>query len=189
METTNTDETAHSTSTIKSIVKKEKDSKMEEIQMKYRNVLHNTNTTLLTHSETSLMSSTNNDFENLELLLENEKQHNKTKTWNKLDKTQRIQKLHSYAERYVKEHGLPIKEVKNLKIFFSHCLDDQKLTKTKEVIYDKEEREIVNIPSLAYHMTNHSFYLKNMDPKHVSTIKSLTPKRISEKNIESTLHT
>ena len=75
--------------------------------------------------------------------------------------------------------------MKTLKMYFIQCLDEQKLLKTKEVIYNKDSREIINIPGLGFNMITHTFYIKNMDPKHVSTIKSLTPKRISEKNMES----
>lgn len=122
------------------------------------------------------------DFDALETILESENQHNKTKTWNKLDKTQRLQKLHSYAEKYVNEHGLPLKEIKALKSYFSKCLDEQKLQKTKEVNYNKDTREVVAVNGLGYNMEMHAFFIRNVDPKHVSTIKSLTPKRNSEKN-------
>ena len=117
-------------------------------------------------------------------LLEKEKQKNKADPWNKLDKTVKIQKLHIFAEKYGKEHGLPVKEIKSLKQFFVSCLEKAKLQKTKDVVYDKEKRELISIPALHFNTENHSFTLKNMDAKRVSTLKSLTPKRISEKNVE-----
>jgi hypothetical protein len=117
-------------------------------------------------------------------LLEKEKQKNKGDPWNKLDKTVKIQKLHVFAEKYGKEHGLPVKEIKSLKLFFVSCLEKMKLQKTKDVVYDKEKRELISIPALHFNTENHSFTLKNMDAKRVSTLKSLTPKRISEKNTE-----
>jgi hypothetical protein len=57
-----------------------------------------------------------------------------------------------------------------------------KLSKTKDVVYDKEKREITSIPSLFFNVSSRNFTLKIMDTKRVSTLKSLTPKRISEKN-------
>jgi hypothetical protein len=72
-----------------------------------------------------------------------------------------------------------------LKVFFSECLDKAKLQKTKDVVYNKETREIVSIPALHFNTTSHAFTLKMLDTKRVSTLKSLTPKRISEKNKES----
>jgi len=115
-------------------------------------------------------------------LLEKEKQKNKSEPWNKLDKTVKIQKLHAFAEKYGKEQNLPVKEIKSLKMFFIQCLEKQKLQKTKDVVYDKEKRELISIPALHFNTENHNFTLKNMDAKRVSTLKSLTPKRISEKN-------
>ena len=122
------------------------------------------------------------NYQTIDKLLENEKQKNKSETWNKLDKTVKIQKLHTFAEKYGKEHKLPMKEIKNLKVFFTDCLEKNKLQKTKELDYDKDTREINGIPSLYFNTTNRNFTLKIMDSKRVSTLKSLTPKRVSEKN-------
>lgn len=123
-------------------------------------------------------------YQTIETMLEKEKQHNKTETWNKLDKTIKIQKLHQFAEKYGKEHSIPIKDVKSLKAFFIDCLEKNKLQKTKDVIYEKERREITSIPALHFNQMNRNFTLKIMDAKRVSTLKSLTPKRVTEKNKE-----
>jgi hypothetical protein len=116
--------------------------------------------------------------------LENEKIKNKSDPWNKLDKTVKIQKLHAFAEKYGKDNGFPVKEIKSLKQFFIGCLEKQKLQKTKDVVYDKDKKELVSIPALHFNAESHNFTLKNMDAKRVSTLKSLTPKRMSEKNKE-----
>lgn len=116
------------------------------------------------------------NYSAIEEMLEQEKQNNKTEAWNKIDKTEKIQKLHAYAEKYGKEHGFPIKDVKSLKMFFIDALDKGKLQRTKDVIYSKETREISAIPALHFNKDSHAFTLKNMDNKRVSTLKSLTPK-------------
>lgn len=126
-------------------------------------------------------SSTMN-IDTLDSLLENERQYNKTESWNKLDKTVKIQKLHCYAEKYGKEKGLPMKEIKNLKHFFISCLDKGKLLKTKDTVYDKETCELTAIPALHFNTDKHHFTLRIIDTKRVSTLKSLTPKRVSDKN-------
>uniref|UniRef100_A0A6C0K1N2 Uncharacterized protein n=1 Tax=viral metagenome TaxID=1070528 RepID=A0A6C0K1N2_9ZZZZ len=115
-------------------------------------------------------------------LLETEKQKNKCDSWNKLDKTVKTQKLHAFAEKYGKEHNYPAKDVKSLKAFFVSCLEKAKLQKTKDVVYDKDSGEITSIPALFFNSMNHTFTLKIVDSKRVSTLKSLTPKRVSEKN-------
>ena len=126
------------------------------------------------------------EYNFIDKMLEKEKQHNKSDTWNKLDKTIKIQKLHAFAEKYGKEHNYPLKEIKNLKIFFVQCLEKSKLQKAKDVIYDKEHHEITSIPSLHFNTTTHNFTLKITDAKRVSTLKSLTPKRLSAKNNDAT---
>jgi hypothetical protein len=128
--------------------------------------------------------STDTTMDTVDRLLEQEKQFNKTEPWNRLDKQEKIQKLHKYAETYGKEHGLPSKEIKTLKQFFVQCLERNKLTKTKDVVCNKETRDIQSVPSLHFSPSNRMFGLKIVDAKRVSTIKSLTPKRITEKNRE-----
>ena len=120
--------------------------------------------------------------EEVDHILEKETQQNKNESWNKLNKTVKLQKLSIYAERYGVDHKYSIKEIKQLKQFFLDSLERGKLQKTKEVIYDKNTQTINDIPGLFLHPTNHNFTLRIMDSKRVSTLNSLTPKRISEKN-------
>lgn len=120
------------------------------------------------------------NYNTIEQLLEKEKQHNKTEPWTKLDKTVKIQKLHHFAEKYGKDHGFAVKDIKLLKAFFKDCLENNKLQKTKDVTYDKDKRDISAIPALHFNQTTRNFTLKIVDVKRVSTLKSLTPKRVSE---------
>jgi hypothetical protein len=121
----------------------------------------------------------------LDSLLEKEKQQNKTDHWNKIDKTVKTQLLHSFAEKYGHEHQLPVKEIKNLKLFFSESLNRGKLQKNKDLQYDKDKQEIISIPSLFFNTEKKNFTLRIIDNKRVSTLKSLTPKKnTSAKNNE-----
>ena len=117
-----------------------------------------------------------NSMNKIEEMLETEKKNMNSEPWNKLDKRLKIQKLHAYAEKYGKENGLPVKEIKALKTFFSSCLTKDKLSKVKDVDYDKETGIISNIGALAFNVTTHTFTLRNIEKK-VSTLKSLTPKK------------
>jgi hypothetical protein len=130
------------------------------------------------YPQTTSSSSNEMNYNMIDALLETEKQRNKTEAWNKLDKTQKTLNLHAFAEKYGKEHGLPMKEIKHLKSFFSDCLDKAKLQKTKDVVYDKDKHEIISVPSLFLNTTNRTFTLRSLDTKRVSTLKSLTPKRV-----------
>lgn len=128
-------------------------------------------------------SSMNQGFQNpmnmksLDNLLEKERQYNKSEHWNKLDKTQKTQILHSFAEKYGREKGIPMKEIKQMKLFFNHCLERGKLSKVKDVVYNKETREIDSIPSLFFNAEKKQYTLRNIETKRVSTLKSLTPKK------------
>jgi hypothetical protein len=140
---------------------------------------------MLATANTSIPTPTYTNAVNMnaiDALLETEKQKNKCDSWNKLDKTVKTQKLHAFAEKYGKEHNYSAKDIKNLKAFFVSCLEKAKLQKTKDVVYDKDSGEITSIPALFFNSISHTFTLKIVDSKRVSTLKSLTPKRISEKN-------
>ena len=122
------------------------------------------------------------DINDLDNILEKEKQRNKGEVWTKLDKPIKIQKLHEFAEKYGKEHNLSSKDLKLLKTFFRSCLDKNKLNKTKDVVYNKENRIINSIPALHFNQVSKNFTLKLMD-KRVSTLKSLTPKKRLKKKM------
>lgn len=117
--------------------------------------------------------------DNVDHILENETQQNKIESWNKLNKTTKIQKLSDYADKYGCEHNYSGEEIQKLKYFFVESLERGKLLKTKEVNYNKNLQQIIDIQGLFYHSTTHKFTLKIMDAKRVSTLKSLTPKRVS----------
>jgi hypothetical protein len=130
--------------------------------------------------------SSNNQYNdtnpsNVDELLEYEKSHNKNETWNKLDNISKKQVLQSYADKYGLDNNLTGNEIVKLKSFFNDAIQKNKLKKTKEVQYNKDTRIVLNIPSLVFNATNRSFTLRNTD-KRVSTLKYMTPKRISNKN-------
>jgi hypothetical protein len=156
------------------IVKKEYEfdsSTMPKLSNKFKNSIQ---ATAFDGGETNLSA--------LEDMLENEKQSNKLAAWNKLDKTSRVQKLHAFAEKYGREHGLPVKEIKNLKVFFTVSLDKGRLNRAKDVVYDRESREVKSIPALHFNNESRAFTLRNLeDAKRVSTLKCLTPNRRTPK--------
>lgn len=133
---------------------------------------------MFSSSVAALMDSVQDDVDQI---LEKETQQNKTESWNKLNKTTKIQKLHQYAEKYGNEHKYSEKETTALKQFFIDSLERGKLVKTKEVVYDKNQQIINDIPGLSYQSASRHFTLKAVDAKRVSTLKSLTPKRLGDK--------
>lgn len=125
------------------------------------------------------------DVKQLDDILEKEKIRNKGDVWIKLDKTDRYQRLLEYADKHGKETNMSSKELKLLKTFFKSCLDRNKLNKSKDVIYNKEERIILSIPALHYNQVTKNFTLKIMDNKRVSTLKSLTPTKTRPQELHS----
>ena len=158
-----------------SITEKKKDDDTK-IMYKYKNILNSQPTLSFDETNTNTMNK-------IDAMLETEKKSMNSEPWNKLDKRLKIQKLHAYAEKYGKENGLPMKEVKGLKTFFSTCLTKDKLAKVKDVEYNKETGIISNIGGLAFNLTTRAFTIRNLDKK-VSTLKSLTPKKADSINEE-----
>jgi hypothetical protein len=117
-----------------------------------------------------------NDLLNLEKFLEEEKFYNSNEPWCKLNKTIKTKKLIEFVDFYSKENKLDVNEINNMIMFLKDSLDKKKLSRVKDVIYDKINGTVKEIPALTYCKSNKHFTLKNID-KRVSTLKSLTPKK------------
>lgn len=122
-------------------------------------------------------TSTTIDFSKLDNMLESEKISSRKDSWNKLEKGFKIQKVNAFAELYCKKNNIQ-GEVGRLKEFLIDAINKKKLSKVKEVVYDKNNGCIISIPPLHF-LTNttRSFTLRNTDKSRVSTLKSLAPTR------------
>ena len=118
-----------------------------------------------------------NDLSNLDKFLENEKNNNINEPWCKLNKTLKTKKISEFIEIYKKEKDLNDEEVINLTRFLKDCLDKKKLSRVKDVVYDKINGIVKEIPALIYTKATKHFTLKNID-KRISTLKSLAPKKV-----------
>lgn len=121
-------------------------------------------------------TKSSNDLSNLEKFLEEEQKYNSNEPWCKLNKTIKTKKLIEFVELYSKEHNLNEEDVKNMITFFKDSLDKKRLSRVKDVVYDKINGIIKEIPALTYNKSTRHFTLKNID-KRISTLKSLTPKK------------
>lgn len=118
---------------------------------------------------------TDNMFD-LDHFLENEKNNNKMEPWSKLDKTEKIKKIMFFSEIYKEQNNSTEEEINLLIQFLKDCLDRKRLSRVKDVIYDKTTGVIIDIPALHYNKSNKHYTLKNTE-KRVSTLKSLPPKK------------
>jgi hypothetical protein len=116
----------------------------------------------------------------IDQILDNENCHNKTEAWNKLNKTSKMQKLHAYSDKFGVANKYSTSDISHLKRFFTDALEKKKLQKTKEVMYDKITQEVKDVPGLFLNPSNRSFTIR-IDTKRISTLKSLTPKRLAGK--------
>ena len=145
------------------------DNECQEIKnIKYKNMLLNG-----IHISQTKSSS---DLSSLEKFLEAEKINNSNEPWCKLNKTIKTKKLLDFVDLYSNEKKFNEEEVNLLTIFLKDSLDKKKLSRVKDVVYDKNTGNIKEIPALTYTKSNKHFTLKNID-KRVSTLKSLAPKK------------
>ena len=111
---------------------------------------------------------------NIDDILENEKNTNKSDPWNKLDKSAKIGKLKEFAVRHGNKENYTEQEINTLYQFLISALDQKKLMRAKDVIYDKVLGGITSVPCLIYHAGFKKFTLKRCE-KRQSTLKSLAP--------------
>ena len=113
---------------------------------------------------------------NIDDFLEKERTQNKEDQWVKLDKSMKMKKMSAFVEIYANEHVLCAKDKVALYDFLTSSIDQKKLVKTKEVIYDKLTGTIKSIPCLVHCPASvKKFTLKRCE-KRQSTLKSLAPK-------------
>jgi hypothetical protein len=147
--------------------------KVEEECLELKNIKYKT---MLISGAPLQETKSSSDLSNLEKFLENEQNNNKIEPWSKLDKTIKTKKIIEFIEVYKVKCELDTEESSSLLTFLKDCLNRKKLQRVKDVIYDKENGQIKDIPALQYIKASKHFTLKNID-KRISTAKSLTPKK------------
>ena len=129
---------------------------------------------MLLNGNSDIIKETKNNVSTIDDILEKEKLNSKSEPWSKLDKTVKLMKLRKFADTYTKENSLSSKDVKALNIFLSSSLNNKKLQRSKDVVYDKNTGVIKAIPCLHLNKTTKKFTLKRCE-KRQSTLKSLAP--------------
>ena len=148
--------------------------------IKYKTMLQNNKSKILINTLT-------NDLSNINLLLDKECLNNKKESWNKLDKSIKMNKITKYIDNLSEYYTLTNDEKKILKDYLSTQIDRKKLLKNKEVIYSKEKGVINSIPSLIFNNTTRKFSLKKNN-QHISTVKSLGPTKKKKSKSNKTIN-
>ena len=145
-----------------------KEECVELRNMKYKSMLlKKTNTKQLTKCNSNL---------DIDSFLEKERTQNKEEQWAKLDKSMKIIKINAFVEHYSGENNLNEKDKLFLHDFLLYCLEQKKLIKTKDVLYDKINGTITSIPCLLYTPTLTKKCTLKRCEKRPSTLSSLAPK-------------
>lgn len=119
------------------------------------------------------IKTNNNSYANLQVFLDNEKNKNKLETWNKLNKSIKNKKIEEYVYKYILENTCDDTDKDSICIYLQSRINQGKLSKNKEVIYDKNTGIIKEIPGFVYNKHTKHITIKNIDTKHVSTLKNL----------------
>ena len=157
-----------------------KEECIELRNMKYKSMLlKKTNTKQLTKCNSNV---------DIDSFLEKERTQNKEDQWTKLDKSMKNSKIVAFIDNYASENNLNDKDKSFLQVFLFYCLEQKKLTKTKDVVYDKVTGTITSIPCLLYTPTlTKKFTLKRCE-KRPSTLSSLAPKsKVNRRSIPTKL--
>lgn len=86
------------------------------------------------------------------------------KTWPRLHKMEKIEKLHSFVEKYATDERLIEADKNELFTFLQHSLDRKRLQNSKDIIYNADTATIEKIPNLkAVHDGKRRFTLKKND--------------------------
>jgi hypothetical protein len=155
-----------------------KEECIELRNMKYKSMLlKKTNTKQLTKCNSNV---------DIDSFLEKERTQNKEDQWTKLDKSMKNSKIIVFVDHYASENNLNDKDKSFLQNFLFYCLEQKKLIKTKDVIYDKVTGTITSIPCLLYTPTlTKKFTLKRCE-KRPSTLSSLAPKsKVNRRTVQS----
>lgn len=122
------------------------------------------------------------NVEIIDQFLMNEMKQNKKQSWNKLSKTEKLNKLNQYlSNNLCKTYSLSENEKMNTKKYIISLLDRKKLTKNSEIDYDETTGNINNIGSLEFNSTSRKFTLnKELNNSKKKVTKTKTVKKVNK---------
>lgn len=119
----------------------------------------------------------NRSISELDKLLDTERHQNNKSSWSKLDKSTKLHKLKFFCDEYDSPDNTKEQLYKTL----MKALDQNKLQKIKDVVYDTEKEKITSIPSLV--MNERRIFAIKSD-KRLSTSRSLPKSGTKKKKIK-----
>jgi len=123
--------------------------------------------------DTSYEPKPANTYDTIQKFLDAEKINNKFDTWNKLTKSLKHKKIQEYVGKYSESNGLMVDEKELLLTFLINKINTGQLSNSKEVSYNKTDGVIKEIPGISFNRHTKHITLKNIDNRHVTTVKNL----------------
>ena len=118
---------------------------------------------------------TKDNILNLDEIIKQDKINNEKLPWNKLNKTVKLKKINDYITSYSKCNEISNDVSDELKILLYTSIDNKMLQKAKDIVYDKNNGIIKNIPGLSFNKSSKKFTIRNTEKK-TSPLRSLAPK-------------
>ena len=155
------------------IEKEDSSTKSECLELK--NIKYQT--MLLNGSENIVPSSGKININNLEHLLDQERNVDKKVAWNKLDKSIKTKKIMEYIQHLIHIKKLKKEDYKSVELSLLGYLDKKLLQKAKDINYNKNTGKIEDIPCLEYNQNTKRFTLKRNSHSHISLSNGKTRKK------------
>ena len=131
--------------------------------------------TMLLSGNKKTLNTIINDISNLDIILENETENSKKESWNRLDKSAKMNKINEYIKTLTPTYKLTKAEIETLRTYLSTNLDKKNLQRNKDVTYIKDSGILESIPSLHFNNNTRRFTLRKQSQQ--SALKSLGPTR------------
>jgi len=157
--------------------KNKKDINRIDNQLKYINIYDNN------HCISNCNINTTASENDIDSFLEKERNTNLNEPWNKLNKTDKLSKMKIFAKAYIIKETMNDEYEDKLYKFLKANLENKRIQKVKDIVYDKNMGVIIEVCGLKYLNEVGRFYLSKPGDQHVSTSKNLGPqKKKSKKN-------
>lgn len=96
--------------------------------------------------------------------------------WSRLPKIERVNKLDDFCRRYGESEKLDSSKIAVLSRYLRTALDQRRIHRAKDVVYDKDTGQITSIPALKYHSKTGRFTLKREEPEKRTQRKKNSPR-------------
>ena len=116
-----------------------------------------------------------NSYDSIQRFLDDEKNTTIGYSWNKLTKSLKHKKIQEYVCKYTNDNKLSEDETVMLGSYLTGKIHSGQLSTSKAVTYDKVTGNIMDIPGLIFNRSTRHLTMKNVEPKHMTTLKKLKP--------------